>query len=96
MQHYVYERVFGRAKTELKYHSEFYTIVEASLEVNLGNGHTKLFVAEGVSRRSYKDPYNKEIGIFVAEGHARKALGWKLEGRIMDFPRKPKDVLFSA
>ena len=66
----------GHAKVEIVYQGITFTIARATIE----NGGKKKIVAEGVARRSFRDPLDKERGADIAFGRALKALERKYRG----------------
>lgn len=63
------------AKVELIYEGTTFTITRAVLEYN-----GRKFVGEGVSRRSWQDAPDCELGRFISRGRAIKSLIKKISG----------------
>ncbi len=62
-------------KMEIVYEGTTFTITRAVLEYN-----GRKFVGEGVSRRSWQDAPDPELGRFISHGRAIKALVKKIKG----------------
>ncbi len=63
------------AKMEIVYEGTTFTITRAVLEYQ-----GRKFVGEGVSRRSWQDAPDPELGRFISHGRAIKALVKKIKG----------------
>jgi hypothetical protein len=64
------------------YSSPYYTVACAAVAVQVGkNGASRFLVAEGIARRSWKDPHKLDIGEHIAKGRAITALNAKCTGK---------------
>lgn len=81
MQHHTYGGAETSVIAEVIFQSKYYTVARAFVPVTNSNGTPKTVCAEGVARRSWKDPDDPQRGIEIATGRAKKALALKLEGK---------------
>jgi hypothetical protein len=65
-----------KSTCKVVWQGEIYTVIHAEYKNELG----RYFQAEGIARRSYKDPLNQTTGCDIASGRALKALWRKIQG----------------
>lgn len=82
MQIYTFPNATELYQIDIVFQSKYYTVARASVRVSNGEDKERVVCAEGLARRSWKDPVdNPTRGKEIAEGRALKALSMKLNGR---------------
>ncbi len=77
MQKYNFD--LAKLEEEVVYQGNTFTVTRITYE----NGEGRKIVAEGVSRRSYVDPPDPEMGRTISTGRALKALQKKINHEIV-------------
>jgi len=91
-----YKNAVSPVAVEVVYHSAFYTVARASVQVQNGNKYEAH--AEGIAVRCWKDANDDpEQGKNVASGRACKALHLKLEGKMhREHIKRATDLLMNG